>query len=116
MRKLALLFLALSLALGASDISGVWDFTVETAQGSGNPKFTFQQNGEKLTGTYEGMFGKANVKGTVKGDAIEFSIDISAGGQTGKITYKGTIESPVRMKGEVEMPAVGKGTWTAAKK
>src|SRR5262245_31629774 len=51
----------------AANISGSWSFAVETSQGSGSPSFEFKQDGEKLTGTYSGMFGKAEITGSVKG-------------------------------------------------
>lgn len=54
----AMIVAALSCAALAADISGTWEFNVETSQGSGSPSFEFKQNGEKLTGTYSGMFGK----------------------------------------------------------
>ena len=109
----ALLF---SAALMAADITGKWDFSVETAQGSGNPSFEFKQEGEKLTGSYSGLFGTAKVTGTVKGDAVEFEFTVSQDGQSGKIQYKGTVESPSRMKGTVALASFGEGTWTATKK
>src|SRR5262249_21223455 len=75
----------------AHDISGKWTFNVETSAGSGTPTFVFKQAGEKLTGTYNGTFGTAELTGTVKGDAIEFSFEASVGDQKGKVTYKGKI-------------------------
>jgi hypothetical protein len=36
--------------------------------------------------------------GSVKGNAIEFGFEGDAGGQTLKVTYKGTIEGPTTMK------------------
>src|SRR5947207_9024774 len=39
---------------GKVDVTGKWAFTVETSAGSGTPKFTFKQAGEKLTGHYSG--------------------------------------------------------------
>jgi hypothetical protein len=116
MRKLALLTLFAYSVLCAADITGAWDFAVETAQGSGNPAFTFKQEGEKLTGTYSGLFGKADVTGTVKGDAVEFTFDVSMDGQTAKMRYKGKVESPGKMKGEVTLGDLASGTWTATKK
>jgi hypothetical protein len=113
---LILLFALAPLMLIAADISGNWDVTVETDQGSGNPKFTFQQSGEKLTGTYEGLLGKANLTGTVKGDRVEFSFEAKGGPVEGKVTYRGTIESATRMKGDVELAGLGKGTWTGVKR
>ena len=116
MRKLLLLILLGCSALRGADITGTWDFAVETGQGSGNPAFTFKQDGEKLTGTYSGLFGKAEVAGTVKGDAVEFAFEVSVQGQTAKLRYTGRIESPTRMKGEVSLGELGNGTWSATKK
>jgi len=61
----ALLLGLISVPLLAHDISGNWEFTVDTAAGSGSPSFIFKQDGEKLTGTYSGLFGKADLAGTV---------------------------------------------------
>lgn len=116
MRKLILLTLLACSALFGADITGSWDFAVETPQGSGNPAFTFKQDGEKLTGTYSGLFGKAEVAGTVKGDAVEFAFEVSGQGQTAKMRYTGKIESPTKMKGDVSLGDLGNGTWTASRK
>ncbi len=100
----------------AADISGKWQFDVQTDAGGGSPSFVFKQDGEKLTGTYSGAFGTANLTGTVKGNTIEFSFEAEVMDNKGKVIYRGTIESPTKMKGEVEFTGLGKGTWTGAKK
>jgi hypothetical protein len=105
----------LSVTSYAGDISGKWTFNVETDAGSGSPTFVFKQAGEKLTGTYTGTFGTAELTGTVKGDAIEFSFEATVVDQKGKIVYTGKIEAPDKMKGEVEFTGLGKGTWTGTK-
>ncbi len=110
----AILFSAV--ALFAADVTGKWDFAVETAQGNGSPSFEFKQRGEKLTGVYNGMFGTANLTGTVKGERIEFEFVVDAGGQPAKMVYKGEVQGPTRMKGEVALADLGSGTWTAVKK
>jgi hypothetical protein len=112
---LRILLMTAVTALGA-DISGTWNFAVETDAGGGNPVFSFKQDGEKLTGTYSGLFGKADVEGTVRGNQVEFSFRAEAGGQKVKIVYKGAVETASRMKGTVEFGELGKGTWTAEKK
>jgi hypothetical protein len=99
----------------ARDISGNWEFSVDTSAGSGSPSFVFKQDGEKLSGTYSGLFGKANIAGTVKGDQIDFKFDFSYSGQSGVAHYTGTIESDTKMKGKVEFGDLGEGTWTGAK-
>ena len=114
-RRLLLLALLLAGTCLAANVTGAWNFAVELDAGSGNPKFTFKQDGEKLTGTYEGLLGKIDLAGTVKGNAIEFSFTASGQGQSAKVLYKGAIESDSRMKGTAEYGEFGKGTWTATK-
>jgi hypothetical protein len=114
-RTLLLLCLAI-LPLSAHDVTGNWAFDVQTDAGSGTPTFVFKQDGEKLTGKYSGTFGTADLTGTVKGDDIEFSFEASVADQKGKVSYRGKIEGPGKMKGEVEFAGLGKGTWTGTKK
>jgi len=112
--RLALPAVALACLALAADISGAWEFTVETSQGSGNPTFEFKQDGDKLSGTYSGRFGTAPISGTVKDNDVEFTFQIPE--VDGKVRYKGTLEGSNRMKGDVEYDDVGKGTFTAKKK
>lgn len=112
--RIALPAMALASATLAADISGSWEFTVNTSQGSGSPSFEFKQEGEKLTGTYSGLFGKAPISGSVKGDEVEFTFEVP--NVDGKVRYKGTLEGSTSMKGEVDYGDVGKGTFTAKKK
>lgn len=96
----------------SADISGAWVFTVETDQGSGSPTFTFKQEGEKLTGTYKGLFGEAPLEGTVKGKEVKFSFKVDAQGVEAVISYSGAIEGS-SMKGTAKLGDLGSGTWTA---
>jgi hypothetical protein len=119
-RMLKLLPIALLAGLAcapllAHDISGNWEFSVDTAAGSGSPSFVFKQDGEKLTGTYTGLLGKAELTGTVKGDQIDFTFKFDYSGQSGVAHYSGVVENDKKMKGKVEIGDLGEGTWTAAK-
>ena len=97
----------------AANVSGAWQFQVESPNGSGAPTFTFKQEGEKLTGQYKGAFGEAPVNGTVKDNKIEFSLKVDAQGQAVTIKYTGTIEKEGTMKGTAELGDLGSATWTA---
>ena len=116
MLKSIFLALLLSVSALAHDISGKWEFTVQLDAGSGTPSFVFKQVGENLTGTYIGLLGTAELTGTLKGDAIEFSFEVSVEDQKGKVVYKGMVTSDKQMKGDVDYPGLGKGSWTATKK
>jgi hypothetical protein len=95
------------------DVTGAWSVTVETEAGSGNPSFTFKQEGEKLTGHYKGLLGEADLTGTVKGDKIDFSFKVS-GQVDGVVTYAGTTDGKT-MKGKVNLAGVGEGTFSGKK-
>jgi hypothetical protein len=105
----------MSMAAWAHDVTGKWTFNVVLDAGSGSPTFVFKQAGEKLTGTYTGTLGTAELTGTVKVDAIEFSFEAAVADQKGKVVYTGKIEAADKMKGDVDYSGLGKGTWTGKK-
>lgn len=111
---LALLVSAQALAQ-ATNVTGEWAFTVTTDQGAGNPVLTFKQDGEKLTGTYAGQLGAADLTGTVKGNAIHFTFTLDVQGQQAPVTYDGTVEKNT-MKGKMDIGGMVNGTFTATKK
>jgi hypothetical protein len=101
----------------AVDISGTWIFSVDLENGGhGDPTFVFKQEGEKLTGTYNGPLGEYKVAGTLMGAKAVFGFDFTVDGQTGKAAYTGNLESPTKMTGAVEFSNGPRGKWTATKK
>ena len=103
-----------SLAAEPVNIAGVWQFTVELEMGTGRPVVTFKQDGEKITGTYEGRYGKSSLEGTVKEKSVEFTITVVAEGTTVTGVFSGVFDDD-RMRGEVEYEGAGGGTWTAVR-
>ena len=91
--------LALAAAPAKVDVTGKWNFAVETSAGAGSPKFEFKQDGDKITGTYEGQLGSAKLAGTVKDNKIEFKFSV----EMGEITYTGDILEDGTMKGKVKL-------------
>ena len=125
MKSQLLIVLLLGLALGtagagAANISGTWACSIEMGEPKpGNVKFVFKQEGEKLSGTYTSpKGGEYPVTGSVKGNQVIFSYELSAAKQTMTVRYTGTIESPNKMTGSVEWigGGVSPGKWTATKK
>ena len=98
-----------------TNVTGDWAFNVTTDQGGGTPSMTFKQEGEKLTGKYNGQFGSADLTGTVKGNAIHFTFNIDVQGQQAPATYDGTVEK-TEMKGTMNIAGMVNGTFTAKKK
>jgi hypothetical protein len=97
------------------DVTGEWAFNVTTDQGGGTPTLTFKQDGEKLTGKYNGQLGAADLTGTVKGAAIHFTFTLDVQGQQAPVTYDGTVEKDT-MKGTMNIAGMVNGTFTGTKK
>jgi hypothetical protein len=121
MKTLSLVVLAVAVCAAAApagqiDLSGNWDFQVTTDQGSGTPAFVFKQDGEKLTGTYKGLLGEADVTGTVSGTKLEFSFTGRAQGAELTVTYAGEIESSDSVKGTVDLGGMAKGSFTGKRR
>ena len=118
-RVAAIVLVACSVSILASaqtakvNVTGKWLFNVETGAGSGTPTMTFTQDGEKLSGKYNGQFGDADLTGTVKGQDIAFSFNVDAQGTAVTFKYTGTIENKDALKGKVEIAGLGEGTFTA---
>lgn len=98
-----------------TNVTGEWLFNVTTDGGGGTPTITFKQDGEKLTGKYAGQLGNADLTGTVKGNAIQFTFTVDVQGQQAPVAYKGTVEKNT-MKGTLDIGGMVSGTFTATKK
>jgi hypothetical protein len=85
--------LAATLVAQAADISGKWTAQVPGRDGQTREQtFTFKVEGEKLTGTTTGRNGDVAITdGTVKGDAIAFTVVMNFQGNDVKMLYKGTV-------------------------
>jgi hypothetical protein len=100
-----------SVSQAADSLTGTWDLSVDSPAGKGNPTFVLQQDGEKVTGTYKGVFGESKVTGKIQGSDFELSYNSSGL----DVTYKGKIEGN-KIKGNLDMGSYGKGTFTGEKK
>jgi hypothetical protein len=111
MTRRFLLLALFALQLTAADITGKWTFAVNLGSQTGSPKFTFQQKGETLTGTYSGQLGESTLKGTATGDKVTFQFETSGI----VVVYSGTVTSDTEMKGKTDYGGQAEGTWTAKK-
>lgn len=115
MKLLLPLILLLAMPLAAADVSGKWKAEVDVAGTVATPEFTFQQAGDKLTGTYKGMLGETGITGTVEGKKIRWVLKGNYGGDTITVIYTGTIESDTLIRGSIDFGGQAEGTFTAKK-
>ena len=98
--------------LASHHVNGTWVLTVDLGGQGGDATFELEEKEEgKLTGTYSGALGQADVSGTVNGSEVELSFDSDAG----KVTYKGTVEGDT-MEGTCTYGQLGEGTFKGSKK
>jgi hypothetical protein len=106
--------LLVSLAAFAADVSGNWNLSIETPQGTRTPTMTLTQKGEELTGTYHSQRGDMPLTGTIKGKEIKFGYTMGGGDRSMTISYEGTVEGD-SMSGKMTMGQMGEGKFTAKK-
>ena len=102
-------------AAKVTDVTGTWELNVESPMGSRASDAIFSQAGESLGGKMVSPRGEVPLTGTMKGDAIAFSITVNAQGQNLQIDYSGTVTGDT-MSGTVVFGSFGDGKWTGKKK
>jgi len=108
----ALAFALASVLADPANVAGKWNAAMQLETITGHPVLTFKQDGEKLTGTYEGRYGAFDLKGTIKDKKIEFTVTMVAEGSQTQGYFAGTVDGDA-IRGTVEFEGAGEGTWTA---
>ena len=101
---IAMLALAGSLAAQmkpSPSIAGKWTMTMEMSMGTATPTLEFRQEGEKITGSYTGRYGVSPLEGTLKGLALQFTVEMEAEGQVVLLGFSGEVAADGQtMKGK----------------
>jgi hypothetical protein len=98
-----------------TDVSGIWNLRVESPQGTANPIITLKQDGEKISGVYEGRLGEARLEGKINGRSLRFTVSLKFQDQPILVKYTGTVEGDA-MQGSVEFGDAGSGRWSAKRR
>jgi hypothetical protein len=99
----------------AIDITGTWQVTVHTPPPTGDIPSTFvlKQDGEKISGTYDGYGGAEEITGTIKGNDVVLIPSIHT-----RARWLGKVKSATQMSGTLT-GATSTGNsipWSAVKK
>lgn len=99
----------------ATTVTGKWTMSLEMQMGTATPSLDLVQQGEKITGFYEGRYGKFPVTGTIKKNVIEFYFSMNAEGTEVVMSFKGQVAPDFKsMKGDADMGGAGEANWSAA--
>jgi hypothetical protein len=110
---------ALATAVHAADdtpanVAGTWQMTIN--DGAFNATLTLTQDGGTIKGTQKSDFGDSAIAGTVKGNAIHFTVNVDSPNGAFTVTHDGTVSGDT-MKGTFQMAdgSGNSGDWTATR-
>lgn len=113
----SLVVIELPALAAAADITGTWEVTIHYSGGDQRKStYVLKQEGEKVTGTYHGLLGPADVTGTVKGKDVTMSVTVQS---LTKVTahFSGKLTSDTKMSGTVTgTSSAPSEKWSAEKK
>ena len=105
----------LTVAVAAqTDVTGKWNMTFDTDQGTTTATMTLQQDGDTLTGELVSDQGTLEFEGTITGDTLEWVMEVDAGGAFIEIAMDGTVDGD-EMVGTADFGGYGGGDWTATR-
>ena len=98
----------------AANISGTWEITIHYLPDDKDYRavYVLKQEGEKISGTYQGDFGPAEVTGTIKSTDVALSVTVK--GSTAR--FLGKVTSATTMSGTVTGTSDKPRQWSAEKK
>jgi hypothetical protein len=117
-----LLFLAIALAAPLApqtqsvSVSGTWTVSSSISGNQSEQTCTFTQKDAELTGSCEGDRGTVSIAGKIDGKNVTWQFDTEYEGQKLTPVYSGTVESPEKIVGTVDIREMGvNGEFTATK-
>lgn len=111
-----LLGIVLTTSLDTSqNMSGTWKLNIQSASaGTTTASWVLGQSGERIAGTYTGLFGTAPISGTLKGDRVDLIVETEVQGVPIRVTYAATLAGNI-VKGSVTVEGYGEGSFTATR-
>jgi hypothetical protein len=94
------------------NLTGDWDMTIESPQGTNTVKVTLTQDGEKVSGLFKSPFGELPVTGALRGVDLTIAFGLPIQGQSVDVVMTGKAEGPT-LAGKVQFGGFGEGDWTA---
>jgi hypothetical protein len=117
--KHTILAFALSIAVAGSaraqapvSVTGDWDVTVQSPQGTNTVLVTLKQDGEKVDGLFKSPLGELPFSGTLVGSEMKFTFNLPVDGQPLAITMTGKVDGE-NIVGKADFGGFAEGDWSA---
>jgi hypothetical protein len=99
-------------AFAQVNVTGDWDVTIESPQGTNAVKMTLTQDGEKITGLFKSPMGELPFTGTLTGVDLKVTFALPVQGQSLEIVMNGKVDGEA-IGGKVQFGGFGEGDWSA---
>ena len=96
-------------------VAGQWDIAIRFVYGIGEYAASFEQDGEKLRGTYRGRFIEGELEGTLRESSIRFRGRLRIEGTWLVYEHEGAVDGDT-MKGTVRLGEYGEASWSASRR
>jgi hypothetical protein len=92
----------------STNIGGAWQLSWQGRDGSQQATIQIQQDGSKLSGTFQGPRGSSALTGSVQGNNISFNVQMQGRRRAMTLAFTGTIDGD-RMSGTLQPQGGGGG-------
>jgi hypothetical protein len=103
-----------SVAARGQDLTGTWEFTVTSPNGTGTRTVVLAQQGGSISGTISGTRASGDFTGTIEGDQLSFTVMLMMESGPFPVTYAATVSGD-GMVGTVDFGDYGAGTFTGSR-
>jgi hypothetical protein len=97
----------------AAGFGGKWEVTLKTPAGDFPANATLTDDGGKLTGTFGGQMGEAQVSGTSEGKALKITMVANTPQGAMTVVMTGDLVGDEILNGKAEIEGMGQMEWTA---
>ena len=92
-----------------ASVAGKWEINANVGGTATYLECSFTQKDADLTGTCEGDQGPREITGKVDGKSVNWQLSAQWEGQTLTVYYKGTLQSPEKITGTVDVQPLSVG-------
>jgi hypothetical protein len=103
--------LAPGVAAQEIDLTGSWDFAVQSPNGAGTRQVVLTQHGDSISGTISSSRASGDLVGVVEGDQMSFTVILMMESGPFPVSYAATVSGD-GMVGTIDFGDYGAGTFT----
>ncbi|MDH3732287.1 MAG: hypothetical protein OEU54_02090 [Gemmatimonadota bacterium] len=93
------------------DLTGAWEFAVQSPNGAGTREVQLVQVGDSISGTISSSRATGDLDGVLEGDRLSFTVVLTMESGPFVVTYRATVTGD-EMVGTIDFGDYGSGTFT----